>query len=421
MAATHQTTDLTQIAATLKEVINDKEIKRQIDYADDLVGKIKSTSDYAVGGVGRKAIVPTRMNTNRNTGARAENQALPKAGTYLDKNAEYNYKNNYFAFHLSGPAIASTSSDIQALTNVIKEAPAEALYGFGIDVARQVYGNNISPTVPGVVCKCGTTSASTTVHLDPRSGHNAISRGHLEVGQYVDVGTAADPDADVAASEITAVNDSLTDPTIVISDAVTTNSSDYITLYDNRVQADGVSQELTSLNQIGYSSGTVGGLSTASYSKWAGSYSGNSGTLRSISTDLLLTALNTARQKGAKPNHVVTSLGVQQKYYNNVFLPGVRFTAATGSQDEGDQTGPTFNGLKVNASIGAPTNQLFILSLDHLAFHVPKGNNPDWIPGTSGILHHVQGYDQYLAQGYWYSELGTNHRAATVLVDDITE
>ena len=420
MAASATVTNLSQVSATLKEVLNDKEIKRQVDVSDIIVGKIKSTSDYATGGVGRKALVPTTMATNRGGVARLEGETLGVAGSYTDVNAEYNYKSNYFRFQVTGQSIASTSTDVQALSNVLTRSPKEALLGFGIDISRQVYGTSLGGAR---IAKCGTTSASTTVNLDPRTGNNAITRGWLDVGMWLDIGTAADPDSQSGTGtpvQITAVTESTTAPTITVSSAVTTSSSHFISVYDNRVQADGTSKELTSLNQICDASSTIGGLAPGTHSKWKGTYDGNSGTLRSISTDTLLSPLNRARQKGATPDLIVTSLGVQQKYYTTAFLPATRYIGNAG-QDQGDQTGPTFAGMTVNASPGCPTNQLFILSTDHLAFHVPKGENPNWIPGTDGILHKVANQDAFEAQGYWYAELGTNHRAAQVLVDDISE
>lgn len=421
MAATATTTNLTQVAATLLEVINDKEIKEQVSYSDSTVAKIKSTSDYAVGGVGRKAIVPTNMSTNRNDVARDEGEALGVAGSYEDVNAEYNYKSLYFRFLLSGQAIASTSTDVQAMTNVITRSPKEALRGFGVGVARQVYG---TPLGAGLIAKCGTTSNSTTVVLEARSGYNAISRGWLDEGMWIDIGTTSDPDNRTGSGspvQITGVTESTTAPTLTVSSAVTTNSSDYISVYDNRSQSDGSSKELNSLNQICDITTTIGGLAPGTYSKWKGTLSENSDVLRSISVDTLLTPLNRAKQKGANPDHIVTTLGIQQKYYTTVFLPGTRYIAGQGGRDEGTQSGPTFDGKTVNASTGCPTNQMFILSTDHLAFHVPKGNNPGWIEGTNGILHKVSNYDQFEAQGFWYAQLGTNHRAAQVLIDDIEE
>jgi hypothetical protein len=409
------------ISATLKEVWTSEEIERQLAFNSDILRYIGTGK--GINETGKYAIVPIETVGNVQSVARLEGQALGEPGKSTEKQAQYDFKSLYIQFQLSGQSIAASSTSRQAIADQVKRQPSVAVRDFAHDMARQVYG---VPQGSGIIAKCGVTAASQTVVLDPRWGWSAIRAGHLEVGRYVDIGTTADADDIAAKRQITAVSRSATAPTITISGAaVSTDANDYISVWSNRDATTGASSELTSLNAICAATGTVGGLDTSTTPQWFGSYNGNSGTERSISNDLLLTALNTAGLYGASPDLVATNPFVRQKFYTSVFQPLVQYVDPAGKSSGAGfhkQEAVQFEGRPVLADNSCPKGQLFMLGRENLKFFSPTGKKePEWMPGVNGILNRVSGYDAYQADAYVYCDLGTSNRSNQVLVDDISE
>ncbi len=409
------------LSATLKEVWTSEELERQLGFQSDIL-QILPTKQ-GINQTGRYAIVPIETAGNVQSVARLEGQALGEPGKSTEKQAQYDFKSNYIQFQLSGQAIAASNGNVQAIADQVTRQPKVAVRDFANDLARQVYG---SPAGAGAIAKCGTTSSSTTVVLDVVQGWSAIRSGQLEVGKYIDLGTAADADSVAAKRQITAVARSKTAPTITISGAaVSTTSSTLVSTWSNRSATTGASSELTSLNAICAATGTVGGLDTSTTPEWFGTYNGNGGTPRSISNDLLLTAYNDAWTYGAEPSALVTTQYVRQKYYTSVFQPLAQYVNPSG-QDTGagfhKQSAVQFEGKPVLTDRMCPAGQLFMFSTDTLAFYSPTGKKaPEWMPGVDGILNRVSGYDAYQADAYLYLELGTSNRSSNVLVADISE
>lgn len=408
------------ISATLKEVWTGEEIQRQLATTSDIL-KILPTKQ-GINETGKYAIVPIETAGNVQSVARTEGEALGEPGKSTEKQAQYNFKSLYIQFQLSGQSIAVSSTNKQAIADQVQRQPRIAVRDFGLDLARQVYGN---PLGAGIVAKCGTTNTSTEVELEPRSGWHAIRTGQLAVGRYVDIGTTGDSDTIVAKSKITAVERSKTTPSITISDSVSTTSSAYVSVWSNRSHSDGTSKELTSLNQICKASGSVGGLDTSTTPEWFGTYAGNGGSLRSVSNDILLTAYNDAWQYGYEPSVLATTQSVRQKYFTSVFQPLTQYVDPSG-KDSGagfhKQSAVQFEGKPVITDRMCYANQLFMFSTDNLAFYSPNGKkSPEWMPGVNGILNRVTGYDAYQADAYLYLDLGTSNRPGNVLVDDLAE
>lgn len=409
------------ISATLKEVWTSEEIARQLGFSSDILSILPTKQ--GINETGKYAVVPIETRGNVQSVARLEGQPLGEPGKSTEKQAQYNFKSLYIQFQLSGQSIATTSTNKQAIADVVQRQPKVALRDFAQDLARQVYGN---PAGAGVLAKCGVTSSSTTVVLDVRSGTSAIRTGALAVGRYVDIGTAGDADSIAAKRQITAVDNTPGAPKITISGAaVSTAATNFVSVWANRDPSTGASSELTGLNQICAASGSIGGLDTSTTPEWFGTYNGNGGTLRAVSNDLLLTAYNAAWQYGYEPSVVATTQQVRQKYYTSVFQPLVHYNDPSGKSSGAGfhkQNAVQFEGAPVITDRACPSNQLFMFSKDNLSFFSPNGKmTPEWMPGVNGILNRVTGYDAYQADAYLYLDLGTSNRASNVLVDDLSE
>lgn len=415
MALTTGSVLFSDVGAILKEVWTQEELERTINSDSEILSHIKR--GQGINETGKYAIVPLEVKGNVMSVARDEGEALGRPGAATQAQAKYNFKSLYIQFELSGQVIASTSTSRQAIINEVLYQPKVAVRDFGQDKARQVVGSSLA----GAVVKCGTTSSSTTVVLDVREGWSAIRSGQLQVGKYIDIGSSSDPTSIANSVSITAIGRSKTAPTITISgSAVSTTSAAYVSVEDNR-QSDGDSKELTSLTAICQATGTIGGISEST-NGWFGNYAGNSGTLRSISTDLLLSAYNDAWYWGGNPNLILASAGVRQKYYTSVFQPATRFTNAPSSNtDFSSQASVHFEGMPVITDRAVPSGKLFMLNTEKLKFYSPNGQGVQWMKGTDGILNRVSNYDAYSADAYEYTELGTSCRSAHVLVDDISE
>lgn len=371
--------------------------------------------------IGEKALVP--IHKGRNTGytsAAAAGGSLNAAGEQAVDAAEYTLVYHWQQIALQTAALNQTGSAAQSVV-VAKDLEIQgAVNDMRKQCMRQIVTNG-----DGVLAQCDSGGASTTVELLVDSatayGYQAIVRGWLYAGLPVDIGTAADSDADVAGEAIVSVSESATDPDIVMTTSITTTTSDFVTLA-NPNSATLSSVEMNGLRNIVNTSGALGGLnpSTAAEAFWKAAARDTTTTVFSL--DLGLDLSRAVHQKsGNKPNYVLTSLKQKQNFYS-LLQNQARFVT-DGKFGAGNVDDVVWNGMTIHAEPDVLDQDWFTLTLEDLGIITGSIKQPTWasdLEGSGGRLRWGQGttafHDAVVYPINFIAKRRNTHAAATGLI-----
>ena len=398
----------TTMDAALKETWTSDNIIEQLYNQNPLLQKIRKLKTTQVG---QQAVTP--VHTGRNWGY----TALPAAGGTLNAagnqglaQATWNYTHHNAQIKIQGSAIDGTQNDTLSVAEVVDLEVTGALGDLERQLSRQLFMAG-----DALITACGTTTTSATVVLNVADGFNAIERGWLAVGSVVDIGTTADETAIAVDRTLTAVTESSTAPTVVISGAtVSTTSSHYLSLANNRLGA--TSYEMNGLDLVVDSASTVGGLTVASNPTWA-SYEDS--TSQALTLSLMYNANRKVMQKTGKPaNYVVTGLKQQQRFYELVQAQ-VRF-AGDSKLGAGNVDGVEFNGMTVYAQPDCKNEQMYFLTIGDLL--LVSSGSPDWQNKQTGgkVLEWIQGEDAFGARINCRHQLGCSRRNSHAKMTGLT-
>lgn len=378
--------DLTSMDAALKETWTESRLAEQLYQDNPFLARVKRVKSTQVG---QQAVTPIHVGRNFGyTALPAGGGSLNAAGQQGMAQATWQYTHHHQQVKIQGSAIDGTRGDALSVAEVVDTEISGALTDLNRQLTRQVMMDG-----DGLVAKCGTTTASTTVALDPVSGFNAIERGWLAVGAQVDIGTAANPVAIASGVTVTAVVESSTAPTITVSgSAVTTSASHFVSFKGARVAAGGASLETNGLGNIVSTSATLGGLTVAAQPTWA-SPSVDS-TVQALTLPLMYSANRKIMQKTGKgATYVLTSLKQQQAFYQLV-QGQARFSGDAGMA-VGNVDGVSFNGMTVYAQPDTKNEDMFFLTIEDLL--LVSAGDPYWQNKITGgnILTWIQGEDSF--------------------------
>ena len=253
---------------------------------------------------GHQVVLPVHSGRSGGIGARGELGTLPTADSQKYDKAVYDLAYLYGRVQVSGPSMAKTRTDTGAFLQSLKSELDGIRADLKRDLARQSYGSG-----NGKVATCGTTTSSSTVVLSSRE---PIDKGYLYPGLPVDIGTVAAPHSVVQASVIASVD--AAGPSITIGSAVTTSSSDFV-FVSGSVDAS-VSYETNGLQNLVSDTGAIGGIDPANAGSeyWAALKISASG--GNVALDDFQQAFNRSRLAGGEISAIITSFGVQRKYFN---------------------------------------------------------------------------------------------------------
>lgn len=413
MAQTASPADITAVTNILKKVYPSDEIESQLQDDALTYSQIQKTKDYH-DAVGDKAVMFTKVGRNIGTSARSLNGGtLGAAGHQRTQKLEYDYTANYITIKILGTTIAKMATARQSAIRAIDLEVSGALLDLKKDLQRQIFLAG-----DGKIATCGTTTASTTVNLSTAvtatttviNNNDAIQNGWLDSGEYIDIGTLAAPttilDGTSTGVTISSLTDSDTAPAIVLSSgAISTTANTHFVFKSGNVAASSVSYEMNGLGNIVESSGTVGGLSTATEATWASPVVTASA---SLARSHMQSAYRQSRKFGGKPNFIVTSLNHQEDYYN-LLQSQVRFPDDS-SLASGQVDGPMFNKIPVSADPDCPRGVMYFLEKEKL-FNFSAGDI-NWQNTTTGgdVLAWVQTEDSFVARAAVYGNIGTDRR-----------
>lgn len=386
----------------------------------------KNTKDVE----GRRAVLSIHVTRNSGIGSRAEGGTLPTAGSqgYAEERVPLYY--HYGRGQLSGPLMRAASTTTAAFERALDAETKKIVNDLKRDVNRQVWG-----TADGVIAQLALTTSSLQIQLaSSLSGATGsaiasdVQFRQLEVGMLVDIGTPTTPTMKTSANAIvrTGGTGTSTDPYWIELTSVATTSGDNFVFRSGNGGGPGTSagtqKEVTGLQLIVDSSGTLFNVNPTTYPVWKSSEFGNSGTNRQISETLMAQVVQDVNiQSGQWPNLGITHHAVFRAYAN--LLLGLKRFNNTVSLKGGYSAGIPFmagggSEIPIVVDRDAPANQMYFVSTDHLTEF--QASDWEFMQEDGAVLSRVSGVDAYEFILFKYMELATDQRNTHAKLTDIS-
>lgn len=354
---------------------------------------------------GKAAFIPLHTGRSGGIGARGELVALPDPGNQSYARAQYTLKYLYGVIRISGPSVELTNSEMGSFVQSLRSELDGIRNDLRKDVARQLYGNGT-----GAIATCGVTAASNTVVL---ASSEAIDKGQLYVGQYVDIGTAASPTLRAQARTITAVSSA--GPSITIDGApVTTAGTDFVGRSGSRA-ASSVSYEMDGLaSLVPSAANTFGGIdATAAGNAYWDNLRDAAGS--AVSETRHMQAFNKVRINGGETSGIITNYGDQRKFWE--LLLSLRRYNDPMKFESGFQT-LDFMGKPIIADIDCPLSTWYFLDERFIKVFA----NQDWhfLDQDNSTLKWDTNFDAWKAVLARYMNIGASRRNTQLLMTSNT-
>ncbi|MFH1738358.1 MAG: phage major capsid protein [bacterium] len=429
--------DTTTIAWQLKQVYGDKIndlFNRQV-MTYNMFMKSNRLPTIRPGGAG--FYFACRQADIESVGARAENAYLPEP---LEGDGVQGYikpKLVYASLRLSGLAVESGKTNLEAFANVQGDAVANVYKSLITDLNRQCWGDGtgLLATTTAAVTP-GTTSASDTF-----TATMANDRGvrYLRKGMVVDLYYGAAIDTSASAIRIKSIAPS----TRVVTFEANLGSYDTYhplgTFTPGEAATDGAvdlvrmgarlaSHAATTTYEIMGLEGMFNddvhttsfeGITLTSDPEFIPNVLGNAGVKRELSIDLMLQAMDlTSTRSDESVARILTGLGQRRKYFA-LLASDVRY--APGSFLGGYETLKFAQNAQVELTFDphAQPNRMYFMPTNGIKKYelTPIG----WGGFDANKMHWRENYDQATAFLRTYTNLGTEKRNALTLLEDLTE
>jgi len=400
---------LTTADSALKEDYQPS-IREQINNEVMILSQIESRSTDVEG---RRAVLSLHVTRNSGVGARAEGGTLPTAGAQGYAEERVSLKYNYGRIQINGPVIRAMKSDSGSFTRAIESETQGIVRDLKRDVNRQVFNND-----NGSIATCASVSGA-VVTLNADTPTSAFRQ--LEVGSLIDIGLEDSPTDHGTALVVSSVNTSTPSVTFTTSPTAGIGTSDLLFRSGAKTTTANATSELTGLQAIVNSSGTLFNINPTTYPVWASTVNSNSGTDRAATDNLFESVIdNIWLESGEAPTFIVTSPGVrrnyasqlkaQKRFADTVDLKG-GFRALT--VDAGNTS------LPIAVDRDNPDTKAFLLNLPCLTQH--QSSDWEFMDEDGAVLNRVSGVDAYEATLFKYHELTTDRRNVHGRIDDLIE
>lgn len=395
----------TVLDAALKEGWTQESLEDQLVLDDAVLKQMERSKPTDV--LGRKAFTSVRI------GLGGGYSAIPLGGTksYNDAGAvdldqaEWELSRHIVAMEWEYAAIQRTKKP-KAIANAVDvEVQAKT------ELMRQQLTRQLFSAGDALIAKCGTTSNSTTIKLDPAGmGYHAIRSGWLHEGLLVDIGTTADEDSIAGGVEITAVNEDASAPTITVSGSgVNTSGSNFVSIKDAR--AGTTSYEAYGLKNIV----NTGAFGSITHDRWESIV--DSSVTELVLEDLWGASRRVRQRSNKMPDWVVTSPLQKERIYG-LHQAQVRFS--DDSVKSGNVDNLSIRGVKIDDHPDCPDSDLFFLRKEHFVCLRPEA--PYFLPEKMGgkRIEWVQGGTYYTSALAYDVNFVCNRRNVHMRFDSLT-
>ena len=198
-------------------------------------------------------------------------------------------------------------------------------------------------------------------------------------------------------------------------------SSDYVFRHGAKSSTSGATYELTGLQAIVNSSGTLFNIDPTSVTDWVSTVDGNSGTNRAATDNLFESVIDEIfLDSGQAPDFIVTTPAVRRNYAAQLKAQK-RFTDTTTLK--GGFSALTVDAGNVSLPLAVdrdcPSNKAFLLKTDNIMQH--QSSDWEFMDEDGSVLSRVSATDAYEAVLFKYHELTTDRRNVHGRIDDLTE
>lgn len=434
-------TDLTILNNVLRDNDTAKAVAPQYNRKCQINDKINiGTGFWQTDGIGRKYIQPLDTQPSQ-AGTRTVTQSRVDASTKTYQAATYDprsYIESAIHIDFNAMARASSTGSTKSHAAAVAQAVGGAAEAIATEKARQTMMANSAGTLGYVTVTTGATDANILTFQDVE-WERIMKRKFLTLNDKVDLWpatwssptstistgapvatarkiTAITPSATANASTITLDGPALDTATIgTIQIAVTGNRQ-----WNGSTNS---SNELTSLQVMadGTSSTTVGNLTSATDSQWAGVTYDPSGsasnTAFSMSSWMAFLELIDANQVDISAesyyafcdrtrfNHALVVLA-------NSTNQAVRYNNTSQVEGKFREEIPLTEGTTLVPERMAPPNEILTAPLNHLEYVQPSGQDIQWVEQAPMQYVRWDGNHGYEGMAYWNGDLATDRRGA---------
>lgn len=409
-----QTQTYANYAAIVKEAWSSDEVQFQLYSENEILRRIQQVQGDQLG---TQVSTPIKKSYGGGfTTTSAAGGALNPANASTPDKAVWTLVYSWFQAAIEAGAMNQSASSATAAMRAANYEMEDALAKSSKEFSRQILGN-----ADGQIAQCTTTSASTTVNLlNTGYGYDAIQRGWLHPGQQISIGTASDADFRTNAltggfATIVSVVESASAPQLIVDQAVTTASTDYIS-NKNPNSTSLFAPELNGFRSMfGSTTSVIGGINPAAAGNgyWTPALVDTATTVFSL--DLVLSMQKAVHQKSSAELTLV--LGAKQEAALYSLLQNqVRFNG-DGGLSAGKTGGMAWNTTPVMSVPDVPDREVYLVSFDNLVRAVGEIEKPVWASdyfgGNSGgfsqwIPDTTRGQDALI----WPMNIGTKQRNA---------
>ena len=422
-------------------------VQEQLNNEVLLLSRIEARSEDLVG---KAAFVPLHTGRSSGIGAVGEDVALPAAGNQSYARAEYDLKYLYGRIRVTGPSMAKTKSDAGSFLQVLKGELDGVRADLTKDLARQIYGTGDAVIATGTP----DTAQTATSHIITLTDWEPLKKGQLYVNQTLNffvqstgVATAgtiteftitAVSIAAAATSTITVscASVALTNVIIAMTRSGSVTAAQAINRFNNTTRSneiDGIRRVVNSFAPADASaangtyssatlvtargkSGSLGKIDAYTSTYWDNQRTGTFGGTADLTIMRIQEAINLARQKGAMPSAIISSLGVQREFYR-LLQANQQFVAPGDTNYASGFSTLTYNGMPVIADLDAPFGQMYIL--DESTLKVFSDQDWHFLDGDGQTLRQVSDRDAYEAIMVRYMNMGATNRSKNVVINGI--
>lgn len=362
---------------------------------------------------GRRAVLSLHIGRSSGVGARAEAGTLPTAGYQRTAEERITVVQQTGRIQLSVKVIKAMASDQGSFVRAVEFETRGIVDDVKFDVSRQLFG-----TSDGKIATCLSeaanviTLAATTTQTEMRNFY---------VNMTIDVGTLANPTLRGSALVITAID--TTNLTLTTTGTVsgTVDGNDFV-FRSGAVAASSVSYELTGLQTIVDSTGTLFNVNPSTHPEWAAVEAGNSGTNRAATDTVFEKVMDDIFiSGGVDPDMILTTFGVQRNYAAQL-KSQKRFdsppTKLAGGYEAPSVTTPRGT-IAFMVDRFCPENKAFVLNSSHMKEFVM--DDWDFMDDDGAVLSRVANTPAYEAVLLKFHEQATDKRNAHGRIDDLTE
>lgn len=408
------TATITVYEAAMKQAWTQETLEKQFYAEDPLLENIQKRTPEAT--LGLEALTPVW--TGRGGGYTAVPSTgaatLNAASAQQVNRAKWLYKRHWKPIKIDTAAIKQTEGKAEAVASAVETEVSGNVSDVRKQITRQLFLDQTA-----LIAKCGTTTASTTVVLkaptvtDPYAmGYQAIRNGWLVPGQQIDLGTTANQVSVAEKRTIESVEESETEPKLVISGAtVTTSETTFVSIASARSGT--TSNENNGFRNMISETANVafGNLKPENVPGWKGVVVKAEG--KGISREKVLELRRKIRQKGETPDWAFTSLK-QLEALENQLYPQVRFQNPA-EVNTGNGESLMIGTIKVQGHQDCPDEDFNLVKSDKIG--CLRSDQPTWVTqayGNNGgaiLTWDLNGTFMVSALEYFF-ELVTNRRNA---------